>query len=133
MEAGALFTVNGAKPHDPAVDAWLETRDGYLGVLAAELFAQLRRIAPGAKETLADSCPVICVGDAPFAYVNVFTNHLNLGFFQGANLPDPKGLLRGSGKSMRHVQIKSSADVDPDAIDDLMRAAYDDMVRRVRA
>jgi hypothetical protein len=40
-----------------------------------------------------DSVP----GDAPFGHVNVFTSHVNVGFFHGAALPDPAHLLRGSG------------------------------------
>jgi hypothetical protein len=32
------------------------------------------------------ACPVACLGDAPFGYVNVFTSHVNVGFFQGAAL-----------------------------------------------
>ena len=126
-----VFTVNGAKARDPAVDAWLESREGYLGVLATELFDELRSIAPEGNETLADGCPVMCVGDAPFAYVNVFANHLNVGFFQGASLPDPSGLLKGSGKFMRHVTVRSSTDATQPGLKDLMRAAYEDMTRRV--
>ena len=125
-----VFTVNGAKPRDPAVDAWLASREGFLGVLATELFEDLRSIAPDGNETLADGCPVICVGDAPFAYVNVFAKHLSLGFFQGASLPDPKGLLEGSGKAMRHVKIRTGAQAEDPAIKDLMRAAFADMMRR---
>jgi hypothetical protein len=45
------------------------------------------------------------VGDAPFGYVNSFKSHVNVGFFQGAGLKDPAGLLEGSGKRKRHVKI----------------------------
>ena len=44
-------------------------------------------------------------GDTPFGYVNVFTSHVNVGFFQGASLPDPARLLQGNGKFMRHVKL----------------------------
>jgi hypothetical protein len=46
------------------------------------------------------------LGDAPFGYVNVFTSHLNVGFFHGAALPDPDRLLQGTGKFMRHVKLR---------------------------
>jgi hypothetical protein len=43
------------------------------------------------------------LADAPFGYVNVFTSHVNVGFFHAATLPDPDGLLQGTGKFMRHL------------------------------
>jgi hypothetical protein len=56
---------------------------------------------------LHDGCPVACLGDAPFSYVNVFTSHVNVGFFHGAALPDPAHLLPGTGKRhMRHVALR---------------------------
>ncbi len=50
-----------------------------------------------------DGCPVACVDDAPFGYVNVFTSHVSIGFFYGASLPDPSRVLVGTGRYMRHV------------------------------
>ena len=41
------------------------------------------------RELLHDGYPVACLGDAPFGYVNVFTSHVNVGFFHGASLSDP--------------------------------------------
>jgi hypothetical protein len=46
------------------------------------------------------------LGDAPFGYVNIFTSHVNVGFFHGALLPDPARLLQGTGKFMRHVKLR---------------------------
>jgi hypothetical protein len=40
------------------------------------------------QELLHDGCPVACLGDAPFGYVNVFTSHVNVGFFHCAALPE---------------------------------------------
>jgi hypothetical protein len=50
--------------------------------------------------------PTACVEDAPFAYVSAFRDHVNVGFFHGTALPDPAGLLQGTGKYMRHVKVK---------------------------
>jgi hypothetical protein len=44
-------------------------------------------------------------------------------FLQGVGLPDPKGLLKGSGKVVRHIVLSSAADLDLPAIQDLMTKA----------
>ncbi len=71
-----------------------------------------------------DGCPTACVADAPFGYVNTFKNHVNVGFFHGATLEDPAGLLVGSGKRMRHVKLKPGSDLNSAALRDLILAAY---------
>lgn len=60
-------------------------------------------------------------------YVNVFTSHVNVGFFQGATLPDPARLLGGNGKFMRHVKLTPKAAVNATALRRLIEAAYSDM------
>ena len=80
-----------------------------------------------------DGCPVACVDDAPFGYVNVFRTHVNVGFFQGAALPDPAGLLEGKGKSMRHVKLKPGLAVDASALEALIVAAYQDIGIRLQS
>jgi hypothetical protein len=67
----------------------------------------------------------------PFGYVNVFTAHVNVGFFQGASLPDPGRLLQGSGKCMRHVQLKPGMAANAVALSRLIETAYSDMKARV--
>ena len=71
------------------------------------------------------------MGDAPFGYVNVFTSHVNVGFFQGAGLPDPARLLQGSGKLMRHVKLRPGTASNAAALSRLIDAAYADMKARV--
>jgi hypothetical protein len=79
-----------------------------------------------------DGCPVVCVHDAPFAYVNGFRTHVNGGFFRGAELEDPAHLLEGSGKRMRHVKVKPDLPLDSQALGALIQAAYDDMKAQVQ-
>lgn len=83
------------------------------------------------RELVHDGCPVACLGDAPFGYVNVFTAHVNVGFFRGAALPDPHRLLQGSGKNMRHVKLKPGTAVNESALRELIERAYQDMKERV--
>ena len=78
-----------------------------------------------------DGCPVACVKDAPFGYVDTFKNHVNVGFFQGAVLADPAGLLEGSGKRMRHVKLQPGPELEAAALRDLIEAAYLDIRARL--
>jgi hypothetical protein len=71
------------------------------------------------------------LGDVPFAYVNVFTAHVNVGFFQGAALPDPARLLQGNGKFMRHVKLRPGTATNDAELSRLIEAAYADIKARV--
>jgi hypothetical protein len=71
--------------------------------------------------------------DAGFAYVNAFRTHVNVGFFRGAEIADPGGLLEGAGKFMRHVKLRPGEDVDEAALAKLIATAYIDMRKRVQA
>jgi hypothetical protein len=73
------------------------------------------------------------VEDAAFAYVNAFKAHVNVGFFRGAEIADPDGLLEGTGKLMRHVKLRPERDIDTAALTKLIDTAYTDMKRRLRA
>ena len=78
-----------------------------------------------------DGCPVACLGDAPFGYVNVFASHVNVGFFHGAALADPARLLQGTGKFMRHVKLRPGMPTNAAALSELIEAAYTDIKARV--
>ncbi len=117
----------GALAHDPAIDAWMDGHKGELGALAEFWFEVMRNCGDEVREILHDGCPVACLGDAPFGYVNVLSSHVNVGFFQGAGLADPGRLLEGSGKFMRHVKLKPGAATDAAALRCLIRTAYADI------
>jgi len=127
-----LLTFTGAADHDPAIAQWFAARPGGLGQLARHWFRQMRHCGPDVRELLHDGCPVVCVGDAPFAQVNAFSAHVNVGFFHGASLPDPAGLLQGTGRYMRHVKLRPAKAVDADALQALVTAAYRDMSTQIR-
>src|SRR5262249_8794176 len=92
--------------------------------IAQKWFARMRQCGADVREVLHDGYPVACVADVPFAYVNVFRSHVNVGFFNRRALADPAGLLAGTGKNMRHVKLKPGRQVEPAALDDLMEAGY---------
>jgi len=58
-----------------------------------------------------------------FCYIAVQKNYCNLGFYYGAELPDPNGLLEGPGKLLRHIKISSEADVARPALRELLEHA----------
>jgi hypothetical protein len=88
----------------------------------------MRRCGDDVRELLHDGLPTVCVDDAPFAYVGVFKDHVNVGFFHGASLADPAGLLEGTGKSMRHVKLRPGVAFNEKALEVLIAAAYRDIV-----
>jgi hypothetical protein len=126
-----LLRFNRAVERDPAIDDWLKQQSGELGTGARRWFEAMRNCGDEVRELLHDGCPTACLGDVPFAYVNVFTAHANVGFFYGAFLPDPAHLLQGSGKFMRHVKLKPGTPTNSSALARLIEAAYRDVKDRV--
>jgi hypothetical protein len=124
---------NGAVERDPAIDAWMKAHAGELGAIARRWFEVMRKCGDEVRELLHDGCPTACLGDAPFAYVNVFTAHVNVGFFHGASLPDPARLLQGTGRFMRHVKLKPDTAANDAAISKLIEEAYADIKARVES
>lgn len=128
-----IFRVSGGVKRDPAIDIWLAADPAELRSIAQKWFVEMRQCGDDVRELMHDGCPVACVQDAPFGYVNSFKNHVNVGFFQGALLEDPAGLLEGSGKRMRHVKLNPGHRIDAAALSDLIDAAYRDIKARLRA
>ena len=86
-----------------------------------------------------DTCEVVRLGDRAatygvgpkkmsegYVYILPQTTWVNLGFYKGADLPDPRGLLEGTGAKMRHVKIRSRKEAMPRAVRILIRAAVDE-------
>ncbi|MBN9319920.1 MAG: DUF1801 domain-containing protein [Caulobacterales bacterium] len=126
----ALMRYPAAVEHDPRVEAWLDGSDP-LRQLARAWFESMRACGADVREVLADGHPVVCAGDAAFAYVDAFSTHAAVGFYQGASLDDPSGLLKGGGRRMRHVKLRWGESVDEAALGALIETAYRDIqVRR---
>lgn len=122
-----IFRVAGGQRRDPAVESWLSEGPTALRTLARTWFEYMRECGADVRELMHDGCPVACVGDAPFGYVNAFKSHVNVGFFRGAGLMDPAGLLEGSGKRMRHVKLTPGVEPNNPALRKLIIAAYRDI------
>ncbi len=126
-----LFRLSGAVRRDPAVDTWMDEGAADLQSIAQTWFAHMRECGDDVVELVHDGCPVACVENAPFAYVDSFSSHVNVGFFRGAELSDPAGLLVGTGKRMRHVMLRPGDKVDSAALRALIAAAYLDIKTRL--
>jgi hypothetical protein len=128
-----LFRFPSSVKRDPAIDHWMKEHSDELGAIACHWFEVMRKCGSDVRELLHDGHPTACVNDAAFAYVNAFKAHVNVGFFRGAEIADPEGLLEGTGKFMRHVKLKPGNDVDASALKRLIDTAYTDMRERLHA
>ncbi len=128
-----LFRLPSATRRDPDVDAWFAAGDDEPRRLTKRWFDRMRMCGPDVRELVHDGHPTACVGDAAFAYVDAFRAHASVGFFHGAALSDPAGLLEGAGRRMRHVKLRWGDPVDADALNALIAAAYVDIRSRVDA
>lgn len=126
-----LFRLPRSVKRDPAITAWMNEQSGELGAIARHWFDVIRDCGDDVRELIHHGHPTACVGDAVFAYVSAFTAHVNVGFFHGAKLADPAGLLEGTGKYMRHVKLKPDDDIDATALISLIESAYTDMKRHL--
>lgn len=126
-----LFRLPKAVKREPAIDAWLHAQAPDLGVIALEWFEMMRACGDDVRELMHDGTATACVYDAAFAYVAVYKAHVNVGFFFGAELSDPAGMLEGTGKLMRHVKLRPGAELDVAALKRLIGASYEDIRRRL--
>ncbi len=125
---------------------WRPRRGGGVGDGFREIVARfdprVGDLAVSARALIEDVCPevvevpwprqnVVGYGVGPkkmsehFCYLAFHGDHVNLGFNQGAELPDPEGLLGGPGKTLRHARISASEDLENPALRRLLRAAKD--------
>ena len=109
------------------IDRFLEAYAPDIRDLTHQVRALVAAVAPDADEYLKLGWKVIWYGFGPkmpdqFAVVMPTRNPVGLGFSYGRDLPDPKGKLEGVGKRMRHVKLRTAADVSDPAIAALLRA-----------
>src|SRR6516225_4700717 len=109
----------------------MHEHSGELGAIAQRWFEVLRNCGEDVRELLHDGHPTACVCDVAFGYVNAFTAHVNVGFFRGAEIADPEGLLEGTGRFMRHVKLRPECDVEVAPLMNLIETAYLDMKSRL--
>jgi hypothetical protein len=125
------FRLPASVRRDPDIDRWMLEHTDELGSIACDWFDVIRACGGDVRELLHDGCPTGCVEDVAFAYVGAYRAHVSVGFFRGAELDDPEGLLEGTGRLMRHVKLGPGRTVDEAALERLIEVAYSDIKRRV--
>jgi hypothetical protein len=124
-----LFLFPEASRRAPGVAAWFAVGEP-MRDLVQPWFERLRSCGEDVLELIHDGRPTACAGDAAFAYVDAFRSHASIGFFFGAALEDPGGLLEGAGVSMRHVKLRWGRPIDRQGLERLIALAYADVRMR---
>jgi len=108
------------------IDGW----DGDASDLALALRDFILEAAPEVTESAAFHSFCYHVPGRPYGVIGghvcgigVRGDHVELGFIHGASLPDPDGLLQGTGKAKRHIVIRDRKDFRRRAVKRLIRAA----------
>ena len=103
-------------------------------VLAERLRALIFEVYPNVVEVPWPKQKIIGYGVGPkkmsehFCYIGAFKAHVNLGFYYGAHLPDPAGLLEGTGKNLRHIKVRSTEEVQQPALRDLLQDSLEERI-----
>ena len=110
----------------------LETMAPELKPVGQSLKEVIQELDPNAVEVVRMGDRAATYGVGPkkmsegYAYILPHANWINLGFYKGADLPDPNGLLEGTGAKMRHVKVRDEASCQNPAIRDLLIAALNE-------
>ena len=105
------------------LDAFLDKYTPAVAMLARACLAKMRARLPGAVQLVYDNYNALAIGFGPserasqaIFSIALYPRWVTLFFLQGAGLPDPRRLLKGSGKVVRHIVLASAADLDLPAI-----------------
>ena len=122
--------IPSVRPVDVELERFLTPYDPVVRALALETRALVLTVAPSAIELLYDSYNAVAIAFTfsgrmaeAFCHVAVYAGHVNLGFNRGAELPDPAGLLQGSGKLIRHVKVRRHEDLEEAYVREFLQLA----------
>ena len=113
---------------NPSVEEYLTYLHPDLQAITRELVAVARKNMPDAHEFIYHDAVGYSVTESPFDRICYIApqkkGYVNFGFFFGANLPDPKHLLIGEGKRLRHVKVRSVEEAKNPALGKLIAATW---------
>ena len=95
------------------IDEYTDSMDGWKKEAVSALVDLVRKAVPEAAGSIKWSQPVFET-EGPFCFIKAHKNHVNFGFWWGAKLDDPDGLLEGDGEKMRHIKITGLEDISAD-------------------
>jgi hypothetical protein len=100
-----------------------------LDAMPSDRLALVERLRSVVLQGLPEAAEVVRAGwlffesRGPVCFIQPHSQHVNLGFWRGAHLPDPDRVLEGTGRHPRHIQIRSRAAIDLRATSALVEAA----------
>lgn len=103
------------------IEDYIKDQEKDKGAIVKELISIVNKAAPKEDSGIKWSQPVFWNSDGPFCFIKAHKNHVNIGFWRGVQLKDPKGLLEGTGEKMRHIKITSQQYIDKSAIADFVK------------
>ena len=120
---------------NPSVEEWLANLESDSRAIAKQLRALARKNMPKAHEFVYHDAIGYSINDSPFDRICYIApqnkGHVNFGFFFGAGLPDPKKLLAGEGKRIRHVKVWDVDEAKNPALAKLIAATWKDASKSV--
>lgn len=119
-------------PPDRQLKSFLAKYTPEVAAVAKAALARMRKRLPGAVELVYDNYNALVIGfgpterasDAIFS-IALYPRWVNLFFLRGASLPDPKGLLKGSGNQVRSIVLEDAAILDTRAVRGLISRALE--------
>ena len=119
-----------AKSPEAQLETFLKKYNPAIADQARAILTRMRARLPGAIQLVYDNYNALVIGFGPseraseaIFSIALYPRWVTLFFLQGAGLPDPQKLLKGSGKIVRHVVLKSPEDLDLPPVRALMTAA----------
>jgi hypothetical protein len=104
-------------------DAYLAAQTAANQALIRRLRALVKRAAPALVESVKWGNGCWVKGPKPVAFVYAAPDHVQFGFFAGSALKDPKKLLQGAGRYVRHVKVRATSALDAQALRALLQQA----------
>jgi hypothetical protein len=105
-----------------SVDGYLRSLPASTREVATALRRLIRRVMPGASEGIKWNVPVFEL-EVPVCYLAAHADYVRLGFYRGAELTDPTGLLEGTGARLRHVKVAPDEPLAQAEVEALIRGA----------
>jgi hypothetical protein len=105
------------------IDSYLKRKPAALAVVAEGLRKLVKKTVKGTKESVNPWKLVTFESNGPMGYLSVGKNHVTFGLLRGTALPDPQKLLKGTGRNLRHVKLRSEEDLRNRALTKLIEAA----------
>ncbi len=104
-------------------DDYLEDQSAENQAIIRALRKFVKRVEPGLHEAVkwGNGCWIGRKG--PVAYVHSDNGYVQFGFFNGSSLKDPRELLEGKGRYVRHTKVHDPSGIDRRALAALLRQA----------